>query len=230
MSSEYIWNEPRPSRAIKPIPKSAHGHFVVQMVIHDSDDDPGQISKCGSLNEYSTRMIALAEPDTVDVIEQVGPLHWRDQKNKSHEHYLDHLVIKEGGRRIGLTDKPTVFVTEDFQDEIVQVREDGCKKRVFDELYLVTEYARDPITLFNAELLRGCRDKEDDVDAIALTVVADLSLKATLNELVNLINRGPRGFRALVRLIGSGHLVLSKHEKISRDSVVVQGGIRTTHD
>jgi hypothetical protein len=228
MSSEYVWNEPMPSRASHPIPKSAHGHFVIQMVIHDSDEDPGQISKCGSMGEYHTRMIALAEPDTVDVIEQVGPLHWQDKKNETRAHFLDHLVIKDGGKRVGLTDKPAALVTENFQAEIAQVREDGRQKKFFNELYLVTEFARDPITLFNAELIRGCRDEEGDVDAIALTVVADVTSKATLDELIRQINRGPRGFRALVRLIGSGHLVLWKHEKISRDSVVVRGV--ATHD
>jgi hypothetical protein len=211
-----------------PIPKSAHGHFVIQMVIHDSDEDPGQISKCGSMGEYHTRMIALAETDTLDVIEQVGPLHYQDGKKETREHYLDHLVLKEGGKRFGLTDKPTVYVSQDFQDEIEQVREDGRQKNLFNELYLVTEFARDPIALFNAELIRGSRDEEADVDAIALSVVADFSSKVKLEELVGQINRGPRGFRALVRLIGSGHLVLRKHEKISRDSVVVRG--KATHD
>jgi hypothetical protein len=228
MSSEYIWNVPRPSRAQHQIPKSAHGHFVIQMVIHDSDEDPGQISKCGSMGEYQTRMIALAETDTLDVIEQVGPLHHQDGTNEIREHYLDHLVIKDGGKRFGLTDKPTAVVTEDFQGEIVQVREDGRQKNLFNELYLVTEFARDPITLFNAELIRGCRDEEADVDAIAFTVVADVTSKVKLEELVCQVNRGPRGFRALVRLIGSGHLILRKHEKISRESVVVRG--RATHD
>ncbi len=99
----------------------------------------------------------------------------------------------------------------------------GVRKNLFTELYLVTEFARDPISLFNAELIRGCRDEEADVDAIALTVVADVTSKVKLEELVSQVNRGLRGFRALVRLIGSGHLVLRKHDKISRESVVLRG-------
>lgn len=137
MTDEYEWKNPRPSRAIKVIPKSSHGHFVVRMVINDSDEDPGQMSVCGSLAEYRTRVMVLAEPDTVDVVEQVGPLHWRDAKNKTRDHYLDHVVHKADGRRIGLTDKPYQRVTEEFGDEIWQVSRDGRDRGVVHELCLV---------------------------------------------------------------------------------------------
>lgn len=224
MTTEYEWKEPRPSRAKKPIPESSHGHFVVRMVIHDSDEDPGQISCCGSLSEYRTRMIALAEPDTVDVVEQVGPLHWTDEKNVRHDHYLDHVVHKVDGRRLGLTDKPYRQVTEAFGREVAQVNDDGLKKRVIDRLHLVTECGRDPVKLYNADLMRGCRDADDDADVEARAVVEGFGGEASLQVLVNLIGMGPRGFRAFVRLIRSGDLALAREEKISHDSMVVRRG------
>lgn len=223
MTSIYEWKEPRPSRAKHPIPKSAHGHFVVQMNLHDSDADPGQISLCGSMGEYRTRMIALAESDTIDVVEQVGPLYWTDDKEKRHEHFLDHVVFKKDGRRLGLTDKPYLRVTEEFEKEIQQVLEDGRELDVIDDLFLVTEFARDPIKLHNAELFRGCRDLEPEVDAIALTVASELVGEMSLQALVAEVNRGPRGFRALVRLIQSGVLQLKNEEKISFSTVVQKG-------
>jgi hypothetical protein len=220
MSSEYEWKEPLPSRARKEIPRSAHGHFVVQMVIHDSDEDPGRISRCGSLGEYHTRMIALAEPDTVDVVEQVGPLYWFDGKNKRHEHYLDHVVHKADNRKLGLTDKPYRKVHEEFGDEIKQVRKDGQDKKVIDDLFLVTEYGRDPVKLFNAELMRGCRDADAMADSEAMALVSEMQEASTIRDLVDLIGMGPRGFRAIVRLIRTEVLIMLADEKISNHSRV----------
>lgn len=224
MNTTYEWIEPRPSRAKKAIPSSSHGHFVVQMVINDGGEGAGQISRCGSLAEYHTRMIALAERDTVDILEQVGPLNWFDEKNKRHDHFLDHVVHKADGRKIGLTDKPYRRVTKDFGDEITQVLQDGRAKGVIDELYLVTEFARDPVTLFNADLMRGCRDTEPEVDCEARIVVDELSDATSVRVLVDRIGMGPRGFRALVRLIQSGVLVMIEVEKITYESRVRRGG------
>ena len=228
MSSEYEWKEPRPSRARKEIPRSAHGHFVVQMVIQDSGEDPGWISRCGSLGEYHTRMIALAEPDTVDVVEQVGPLYWVDSKNKRHEHYLDHVVHKADNRKLGLTDKPYRKVHAEFGDELKQVCEDGQAKGVIDDLFLVTEYGRDPVKLFNAELLRGCRDADTMADTEARAVVCEMQEASTIRNLVDLIGMGPRGFRAIVRLIRTEVLIMLADEKISHESRVALSEVQ--HD
>lgn len=224
MSSEYEWKEPRPSRAKKAIPQSSHGHFVVQMVINDNDGSGGQISRCGSIAEYRTRMIALAEPDTVDVVEQVGPLYWLDDNNTRHEHYLDHVVHKADKRKLGFTDKPYRRVSNEFGDEITQVCQDGRAKRVIDELYLVTEYGHDPVTLFNADLMRGCRDIDPMADSEALIAIKEFPDVTALRLLVEMIGMGPRGFRALVRLIQSGNLVLMSNEKISHESLVMRVG------
>lgn len=176
------------------------------MNLHDSDEDPGRISLCGSLGEYRTRMIALAEPDTIDVIEQVGLLHWTDKENVRHDHFLDHMVYKKDGRCLGLTDKPYLRVTKEFEDEIEQVCADGQQLDVIHDLFLVTEFARDPVKFHNAELFRVCRDTE--VDVIALMVAGDLAVETPIQNLVDEINRGPRGFRAVVGLIRSGVLKL----------------------
>lgn len=222
LNSTYFWDEPRPSRAAKPVPRSGHGHFVVQMVIHDTDEQPGQISMCGSIGEYRTRLIALAESDTIDVIEQVGPFPWTDEKGKQHGHYIDQIVVKNDGSRWGLTDKPYRKVTAAFEAEIAQVDAEARKRGAINRLYLVTEYARDPIKLYNADLFRGCRDADPEVDALALAVVIELAGEAPLLSLVAEINRGPRGFRALVRLIRSGMLQLVCAEKITPTTRVMR--------
>ena len=168
-------------------------------------------------------MLALAEPDTIDVLEQVGPIPWADELDNVHDHFLDHVVLKADGRRIGLTDKPYAQVTKAFGEEIVQVSREGRAGGQIDHLYLVTEYGRDPVKLYNAELMRGCRDADTDADTDARAVVAEMMRDATLKELTQLIGMGPRGFRALVRLIGSGELTLLQEEKISKDTQVTRG-------
>ncbi|UOA14971.1 hypothetical protein [Sulfitobacter dubius] len=221
MGTEYKWKDPRPSRAQKAIPRSAHGHFVVQMVIGDCEDDFGQVSRCGSLAEYYTRMIVLAERDTVDVLEQVGPLNWIDEKGRQREHYLDHVVLKLDDRKVGLSNKPFRRVSQDFGDELAQVLQDGQAKKVIDELFLVTEYAHDPVVAYNAELMRACRDADKEADTEASTAAASIDEPTTLAQLTNIIGLGPRGFRALVRMIQAGDLIMKVEEKISHDSLVL---------
>jgi hypothetical protein len=173
-------------------------------------------------------MIALAEPDTVDVVEQVGPLYWVDSKNKRHEHYLDHVVHKADKRKLGLTDKPYRKVHAEFGDEINQVCKDGQDKGVIDDLFLVTEYGRDPVKLFNAELMRGCRDADAMADAEAMALVSEMQESSTIRDLVDLIGMGPRGFRAIVRLIRTEVLIMLADEKISHESRVALAEVQ--HD
>ncbi|OYU77439.1 MAG: hypothetical protein CFE32_05675 [Alphaproteobacteria bacterium PA3] len=220
MSQAYHWAPPKPSRAQKAIPRRGRNHFSVFMTIGDRSGVGGHSSGCGSLGEYHTRIIALAEPDTIDVIEQVGPFPYVDRENVRHGHYLDQLVVKADGRRLAMSDKPYARVKDEFCEELEQVRNFGVENGSFDELYLVTEYARDPIDLHNAALIRGCRDVDEDVDLRAEKVVADMVGKQTMQTLTDLIDFGPQGFRALVRLIRTGRIRLVNKEKIAFSSLV----------
>lgn len=219
-SEAYFWAPPKPSRAKKAIPRRGRNHFSVFMTIGDHDGAGGYVSGCGSLGEYHTKVISLAEPDTIDVIEQVGPFPYQGPDGKTHGHFLDQLVIKADGRRLAMSDKPYANVTEDFCNELSQVRDYGVGRGLFTELFLVTEYARDPIELFNAALQRACRDADGEVDVRTLEVIDAMEEPATLGELTDRIGFGPRSFRALVRCIRPGLIVMLKKEKIDRQTMV----------
>lgn len=220
MSEAYYWAPPKPSRAVKTVPRRGRNHFSISMTFGDRDGVGGYISKCGSLGEYQTRLLAIAEPDTIDVIEQVGPIPYLDRNNEPHGHYLDQLVLKEGGRRLAISDKPYHRVRDDFCEELRQVRDFGVENGVFDELYLVTEYARDPIDLYNAALIRGFRDADAEVDLRAEEIVSGMVGPQTMRELTDQIGFGYRGFRALVRLIKPGRIRLLSKAEIGFGSVV----------
>lgn len=220
MSEAYHWAPPKPSRAKKAIPRRGRNHFSVSSTIGDRNGVGGYLSKCGSLFEYHTRIIALAEADTIDVIEQVGPFPYVDRGNVRHSHYLDHLVVKADGRRLAISDKPYARVKDEFGEELAQVRNFGVGNGVFDGLFLATEYAHDPIDLNNAALIRGCRDVEEEVDLRAEEVVADMVGQQTMRTLTDLMDFGPQGFRALVRLIRAGRIRLLNKEKIALSSLV----------
>ena len=218
----YRWSPPFASRAKKAIPRRGRNHFSVFMLIGDEGGGPGVMSGCGSLGEYHTRLLLLNEPDTVDVIEQVGPLPY-EEDGQVHGHYLDQLAVKSDGRRLAFTDKPYAKVSPEFQAEIAQVREFGVGSGYFNELYLVTEYARDPIALHNAALMRGCRDPEPEVDHRAIEVIDQMDEPASLRSLVRLIDLGPPGFRALVRQIRKGKISPVVAERIGLDTMVRRG-------
>lgn len=218
----YRWAPPRPSRAQKAIPKRGRNHFSVFMVIDDEDGGPGVMSGCGSLQEYQSRLLFLAEPDTLDVIEQVGPVPYM-KNGRAHGHYLDQLVVKRDGRRLAFSDKPYAHVTPEFENELKQVQDAGVARGLFNQLYLLTEYGRDPVALHNATLIRGCRDRDAEADARAAEVVAAMTGPMQLRALAGQIGLGPRGFRALVRLIKPGRLRTVNHERIGLDTIVERG-------
>jgi hypothetical protein len=196
------------------------------MALHDLEDGIGsQISICGSLGEYHTRQILLSERDTVDVLEQVGPFVWHDETGKVHDHYLDHVVVKSDGSRLGLADKAYDRVTPDLEDELKQVRQAAVTGGRLNEVYLVTEYGRNPIDLYNAELFRGCRDLEPEVDEAALRIARSLGGEVPLRDLITQVGFGARGFRALVRLIARGVLQQVEQGKITADTRVTAEGL-----
>ena len=215
----YRWSPPFASRAKKKIPRRGRNHFSVFMLIGDEHGEAGFISGCGSLGEYHTRLLLLNEPDTVDVIEQVGPFPY-EEAGQAHGHYLDQLAIKADGRRLAFTDKPYSKVTPEFQAEIHQVREFGVGNGHFNDLYLVTEYARDPIALHNAALMRGCRDPDPEADKRAIEVIVQMREPASLRSLVEMMDLGPPGFRALVRQIRKGAISALVTERIGLDTMV----------
>lgn len=217
----YRWSPPMASRAKKTIPRRGRNHFSVFMLIGDEEGGPGFISGCGSLGEYHTRLLLLNEPDTVDVIEQVGPFPY-EEDGRVHGHYLDQLAVKSDGRRLAFTDKPYAKVSPEFQAEIAQVREFGVGNGHFNELYLVTEYARDPIALHNAALMRGCRDPEPEADNRAIDIIDEMDGPASLRSLVQLMDLGPPGFRALVRQIRKGNISPLVAERIGLDTMVAR--------
>ena len=79
-------------------------------------------------------MMVLAETDTVDVVVQVGPLHWYYSAKKCRDQYVDAVVHKSDGRRVGLSEKRYSMVTNEFGDELCQVANDGYKRGVLDQL------------------------------------------------------------------------------------------------
>lgn len=72
--------------------------------------------------------------------------------------------------------------------------------------------------------MRGCRDADQEADVEARIVVEEMVENATMGALVKLIGLGPRGRRALLRLIHAGDLMLQTNEKISLDTVVGRAG------
>ncbi|WP_136685463.1 hypothetical protein [Falsirhodobacter xinxiangensis] len=82
------------------------------------------------------------------------------------------------------------------------------------------EYDIDPIELHNAWLLHGVRRADPEADMRAEDVVDAMSGIVSLSELSDRVGLGPRGTRAVVRLIRTFHLKLVQHEKIEPHSLV----------
>lgn len=95
-------------------------------------------------------------------------------------------------------------VTSDFADEVV----------------VMTECDIDPVEYFNAEIMHEMRHADFGADAAARATMGEISATAQIQNLVDKIGLGARGFRAIVRLIRSHELELANKARITHEAYV----------
>ena len=89
-----------------------------------------------------------------------------------------------------------------------------------DEVVVMTERDIDPVELFNAEMMHEMRRPDLEADAAARRVMGELAASVQIQDLVEVINLGARGFRAVVRLIRSHDLELTNKVRITHEAFV----------
>jgi hypothetical protein len=84
----------------------------------------------------------------------------------------------------------------------------------------MTERDIDPVEYHNAEIMHEMRRPDPEADAAARRAIGELVGAVQIQDLVDAIGFGSRGFRAVVRLIRSRDLKLINNVRIAHEAYV----------
>jgi hypothetical protein len=186
-------------------------HFTGQIIVGDG---PGRCLGTESNLEKKGALILSTRPETAAIFDQIA-FRWCDENKIYRTHYIDLVVQQCDGDWVGYAVRPTKFATVEYIAKLARIKAQAKLQSFLSDFRLFTEEDVDPTELFNAELLHSVRVTDPDADEIAKRVVSKCSGVTAIGVLVTETGLDGMGFRAVVRLIRSGHLKLVQHERIT---------------
>jgi hypothetical protein len=207
---------PEPSTGDRATQVGSSHHFTGQIVLGDG---PGRVVGLESHLEMKAALILAARRSTDALFEQIA-FAWRDADEARRTHYIDLVVRRTDGRWIGYAVRPMKRVTPAYLAELARIKAQALEAGFLSDLRLFSEHDVDPVALFNAKLLQAVRVPDPEPDAAARAAAARITGVTTVGALVDETGRGGAGFRAVVRLIRSGHLTPVRQTRIDRDTEV----------
>ncbi|MBO9456950.1 hypothetical protein J7376_16090 [Paracoccus sp. R12_1] len=219
---------PLPSSADRMVATSSRAHFCGHVVIGDG-------SGRGAISGVTPRVVHVeshlelcwclclsVRPDIIDLREQAR-FDWFDEDGEVRSHFFDLLVTRNDGSRLACAIRPAIRSRGRLGRQLPRIATQVRASGFADDVRLLTDHDLDSVELHNAWILHGIRVGDQQVDARAVDVFETLSGTATLSELTSRIGLGVVGFRALLRLLRSGHLQMLRSEKITPSATVYKG-------
>jgi len=198
------------------IAKGRREHFTGQFTF---GSDEGWTMAIESNTELRVALVTIARSDVVDLENQV-PFAWVKPDGKPGTHFFDFRVLMADGKRRAIMVKSEyrrrqAKVQRELEQIAAQVTRDFA-----DEVVVMTERDVDPVEYFNAEMMHEMRHPDPEADAAARRVMGEIVASAQIQDLVEAIGLGARGFRAVVRLIRSHELELNNKVRIAHEACV----------
>ncbi|WP_102227001.1 PDDEXK family nuclease [Acidimangrovimonas sediminis] len=196
-------------------------HFTGGIVLNSGpgSDGPGRRVGVESHHEANASLLLAARPEVIDLVEQVR-FDWFDQDGEIHKHYIDLVATERDGTVVGYAVRPLARVKDAYLAQLVRVKEQAIDQGVLHDFRLFTERDICPAELYNAKLFHSVRRPDCFADPVAKDVVGQMTGVVAIGRLVEQTRLDGMGFRALVRLIRSGHLQTLHHERITHSSLV----------
>ncbi|WP_299281812.1 TnsA endonuclease N-terminal domain-containing protein [uncultured Tateyamaria sp.] len=157
--------------------------------------------------ERSFALMALAEAETVDIVEQPFTLRYIDADGRTRRYTFDYLVTKRDGRRIAIEVKTS---QQAKKPKVIAQISDAASRLVpdyADEVFLFTERNFTRTQVENAEQFVNCqREIDPDADDQLAEVISTLKGSMTVSDLVKVSGLAERGYPAIVRAMYSNLL------------------------
>lgn len=214
---------PLPSRAARKVPKKSSNHFVGQMTFGE-ERGRGQCLVFESKLEHDVALCLIYRPGVVDVLDQVGPVHYVKVDGRPGRHFLDFVAVEEGGRRTGVVVKPWRHAERTaFRQDVKRVAAAASAGTV-DRIVVATERSFSSATLAFRSQLHAARHQQPEFDTVLERAVVDVVEPTTVRDLLERIGLEPQGYHAVLRQIRFGRLRLLDPGLAKMSSLVVATG------
>lgn len=207
---------PKPSEGDRSTQVGSSHHFTGCVVLGRG---PGRRVGTESHLERKAALIIDARRETRHLVEQKR-FEWRDNAGQMRWHWIDLVQTCANGLKIGYAVRPIARASVDYLLKLAKIKEQAIFQGVLDDLRLFTEEDVCPIEWHNAKLFLAVRRPDAIADPIAAEVATGVSGVTTVDALVAKTGLEGMGYRAMVRLIRTGHLEMVRHELISRHAQV----------
>lgn len=198
------------------IAKGRRNHFTGQFTF---GADEGRTMDVESNTELKVALVTLARPDVMDLENQVL-FQWVTPEGSTATHHFDfRALMADGTRRAIMVKSEYRRQQPKEQRELAQIAAQVTPDFA-DEVVVMTERDIDPVELFNAEIMHEMRHSDLEADAAARRVMGEMVASAQIQDVVEAIGLGARGFRAVVRLIRSHELELIIKARIAHEAYV----------
>jgi hypothetical protein len=179
------------------------------------NDDGYRVLFYESKVERDCATIMDASPAILRLQEQVA-FTWFD-KGTTRTHFFDFVVTKKSGGNAALIVKPEKRAQNPaFLKEVREISEQAVQAGIVEEVFVYTDKSFSDVQLRNAEFIRSVREVDVEADKIVAGLIEGLQGIVRIQDLVNASGLETRGFRAVVRLIGTGELDYDDGELITR--------------
>jgi hypothetical protein len=203
-------------KTVRKIAKGRRNHFTGQFTF---GPDEGETMDVESNTELRVALVTLARPDVIGLENQV-PFAWVKPDGKPATHHFDFVALMADGSRKAIMVKSEYRrLHPEVQLELAQIAAQVTPDFA-DEVVVMTERDIDPIEYYNAEIMHEMRRADFDADAAARAAMDETPATAQIQNLVDRIGLGARGFRAIVRLIRSHELELVNKVRIAHEAYV----------
>ncbi|APX12424.1 hypothetical protein [Tateyamaria omphalii] len=193
-------------------------HFTGGLVLGDQE---GVRLGTESHLETNAALVLGYRPNTLDLVEQVQ-FAWYDEHGEFFDHFIDLVVTRIDGTVCGYAVRPASRVSQAYECKLARIKEQAIAQCFLDDFRLFTEEDVCPVELHNAKLFHSVRRPDAFADPVARDVLANAPIVTTIGDLVDRTRLEGMGFRAVARLIRSGHLQMLRHERIERSTEVLR--------
>ena len=177
-----------------------------------------------SVLEKRILLIMLLDPDVQDIWEQPTVLPYRNDRGVVRHHTFDFLVLTKSGEKLAIAVKPLEAAKRGrFDLELKQIAR-HMPPRFANRIVAITDQSFTWVEARNAEHLHHFRWRIDlEADDRTERAAEELRTSASIQDIVDRIGLGGRGYGAVMRQIAERRLRLVEHCLIDEDAIVVRG-------
>lgn len=212
---------PHPSRATRPIPLRSKGSLRGALVAQlPADRHPRNIVFESKLEERFL-FLTLARRDVHDIWDQPPAVAYRDAAGKRRTHTFDFRIVFMSGLTAAIAIKPLARVRKrDFVADLQCIRA-HVSKSFARKVFLITDREINRWEAQNAARYHEfSRTPDPEADRVLADLLAALSGRHRIADLVGRIALDGRGYRAVFRAIYHGRLSAPRKKLVSHDTIV----------